>query len=75
MKTISCLKMGAELEALENAPYFGELGEKILNNISKEGWQAWLDYQTMLINENNLNLFDDKTQTYLKKQMEVFYGY
>ena len=33
----------------------------------------WLKYQTMLINENNLNLTDKKAQQYLKQQMEYFF--
>ena len=47
------------------------LGKKILESVSKEAWQQWLDYQTMLINENNLNLFEESSQSYLKKQMEI----
>ncbi len=70
--TIHCAKLNQELEALERAPYPGELGKKILNSISKQAWQMWLDYQTMLINENNLNMLDEKAQSYLKEQMEKF---
>ena len=51
MKTVNCIKLNKELEALDRAPYPGELGKKILESVSKEAWQEWLDYQTMLINE------------------------
>ena len=30
-------------------------------------------YQTMLINENSLNLFDESSQSYLKQQMENYF--
>jgi Fe-S cluster biosynthesis and repair protein YggX len=43
-----------------------ELGQRILANVSKQGWQQWLDHQTMLINENNLNMLDENAQSYLK---------
>jgi len=33
----------------------------------------WLDFQTMLINENNLNLMDPGAQAYLKEQLEKFF--
>ena len=33
----------------------------------------WLNHQTMLINENNLNLFDESSQSYLKEQMENYF--
>ncbi len=72
MKTVKCVKLNKELAALDRAPYPGDLGGMILKNISKEAWADWLNYQTMLINENNLNLLDDTTQQYLKKQMKNF---
>lgn len=73
MHTVNCVKINKELEALERAPYPGELGQRILANVSKLGWQAWLEHQTMLINENNLNMLDEKAQSYLKEQMEKFF--
>ena len=73
MTTLLCIKLNKELEALDRAPYPGELGIKILENISREAWQMWLDHQTMLINENNLNLFEDSSQNYLKEQMEKYF--
>lgn len=73
MRTIHCIKLDKKLEALDIAPYPGELGQRIFDNVSKEAWNGWLSYQTMLINENNLNLFDDATQAYLKEQMENYF--
>ena len=73
MKTVNCIKFNKELEALDRAPYPGELGKKILEAVSKEAWQEWLDYQTMLINENSLNLFEESSQSYLKQQMEIYF--
>jgi len=73
MNKVNCIKLNKELEGLDRAPYPGELGKKILESVSKEAWQQWLDYQTMLINENNLNLFEESSQSYLKKQMEIYF--
>ncbi len=73
MNTVQCVKLDQELEALDRAPYPGELGKRILASVSKQGWQLWLDHQTMLINENNLNMLDEKAQSYLKEQMEKFF--
>ena len=73
MTTLYCIKLNKELEGLERAPYPGELGKKIFSSVSKEGWQMWLDHQTMLINENNLNLFEESSQKYLKDQMEKYF--
>ena len=73
MNKVNCIKLNKELEGLDRAPYPGELGKQILESVSKEAWQQWLDYQTMLINENNLNLFEESSQSYLKKQMEIYF--
>ena len=73
MNLINCIKLNKQLEGLERAPYPGELGKRILNSVSKEAWQMWLDHQTMLINENNLNLFEESSQKYLKEQMDKYF--
>ena len=73
MTILHCIKLDKDLESLDRAPYPGELGKRILENVSKEAWQMWLDYQTMLINENNLNLFEASSQSYLKEQMEKYF--
>ena len=73
MTTLLCIKLNKELEALDRAPYPGKLGIKILENVSREAWQMWLDHQTMLINENNLNLIENSSQNYLKEQMEKYF--
>ena len=73
MSKVYCVKLNKELEGLERAPYPGELGKQILDSVSKEAWQMWLDHQTMLINENNLNLFEESSQAYLKEQMEKYF--
>lgn len=49
MATVHCVYLGKEAEALTRAPYPGELGQRILESISKEAWQQWLAHQTMLI--------------------------
>ena len=73
MDIIHCVKLQKQASALDRSPYPGELGKKILANVSKEAWQLWLNHQTMLINENNLNMLDDKAQKYLKEQLEKFF--
>lgn len=70
--SIYCQKLKKEAEPLEKAPFPGELGEKILKNISKEGFASWQNYQTILINEHRLSLIDPKAREFLKKEMEKF---
>lgn len=71
-RMVNCVKLGKELEGLERAPYPGELGQKIYDNISKEAWQLWLKQQTILINEHRLSLIDPKARQLLEEQMQKF---
>jgi Fe-S cluster biosynthesis and repair protein YggX len=64
--------LGREAEGLERAPYPGELGQRILENVSKEAWQKWLAHQTMLINEYRLVVFEPKARQFLVAEMEKF---
>ena len=51
MRTVFCKKYNEELEGMSAAPYPGQKGEDLFNNISKKAWQEWLEHQKMIINE------------------------
>ncbi len=72
-RTVQCIKLGREAEGLDFPPYPGELGKRLYENVSKEAWAAWLKHQTMLVNENRLNLADQRARQYLARQMERFF--
>jgi Fe-S cluster biosynthesis and repair protein YggX len=67
-----CTKLKREAEPLDKPPFPGELGEKIIKNISKEAWAMWVQQQTMLINENRLTPFEPEARKLLKEEMEKF---
>ena len=71
-RTVHCAKLGRDAEGLDFAPYPGELGARIYSDISKEAWAQWLAHQTMLINENHLNVMQPEAQTFLSEQREKF---
>lgn len=74
-RTVQCIKLGQEAEGLDFPPYPGEIGKRIFESVSKEAWAAWLKHQTMLVNENRLNLADQRARDYLRRQMEShFFG-
>lgn len=64
--------MGEELEGLDFAPFPGELGQKVYDNISKEAWKQWLAQQTILINEYRLSSLDPKARSFLQEEMQKF---
>ena len=72
-RMVQCIKLGRAAEGLERLPYPGELGRRIFEQVSKEAWTAWLKHQTMLVNENRLNLADASARKYLAQQMENYF--
>ena len=75
VRMVKCVKLGRQAEGLDLPLYPGELGKRIYENVSKEAWQGWIKHQTMLINENRLNLADARARKYLAEQLEKhFFG-
>ncbi|PIV14471.1 MAG: oxidative damage protection protein [Gallionellales bacterium CG03_land_8_20_14_0_80_55_15] len=72
-RMVNCIKLGREAEGLERLTYPGPLGQRIFENVSKEAWQGWIKFQTMLVNENRLNLADLAARKYLAAQMENYF--
>ena len=69
-RTVDCVKLGREAEGLDFAPLPGEVGQRIYERVSKQAWQEWLAHQTMLINENRLNIRDPEARRFLSAEME-----
>ncbi len=74
-RTVNCVKLGREADGLDFPPMPGELGKKLFESVSKEAWAQWIRMQTMIINENRLNLADAAHRKYLAEQVEKhFFG-
>jgi Fe-S cluster biosynthesis and repair protein YggX len=74
-RMVNCIKLGQEAEGLDFPPMPGEMGKKIYESVSKEAWQQWIKMQTMIINENRLNLADAQHRKYLVEQVNKhFFG-
>jgi Fe-S cluster biosynthesis and repair protein YggX len=71
-RMVNCVVLKQEAEGLARPPWPGELGKRIFDNVSKEGWQRWVDHQTMLINEYRLNALDPNARRFLAEEMEKF---
>jgi Fe-S cluster biosynthesis and repair protein YggX len=62
-----------EAPGLDRAPYPGELGQRIYENVSKEAWSRWITHQTMLLNEYRLTPVEPKARKFLEAEMEKFF--
>lgn len=70
---VHCVKLGKEAPGLKFPPFPNELGKRIYDNVSREAWDGWLRYQTMIINENRLSLADPRARQYITQQMENYF--
>lgn len=71
-RMVFCRKFQQEMEGLAFPPFPGPAGQQIFETVSKEAWQQWLKEQTMIINENRLNMMDPQAQAFLAEQREKF---
>lgn len=72
MRKVNCKVLKREAEGLETPPYPGEIGQRIFDNISKDGWQEWLKRLTTIINENHMSTADQGSLDVIEKHMMGF---
>jgi Fe-S cluster biosynthesis and repair protein YggX len=71
-RTIYCEHLKQEAEGLDFQLYPGELGKRIFDNISQQAWAEWQKKQTMLINENKLNMMEANARSFLEEKMQAY---
>lgn len=72
-KTINCVVLKIQAEAMDKPPHPGELGQRIYENVSKEGWDQWLERLKIIINENGLSTADLSNVALIEKHMLGFF--
>ncbi|MBT8127343.1 MAG: oxidative damage protection protein [Gammaproteobacteria bacterium] len=72
-RMVQCVVLNKEAEGLDAPPHPGELGIRVYENVSKEGWKQWLERLTTIINENGLNTADPKNIELIERHMAGFF--
>lgn len=72
-RMVSCVVLKQESEGFDVPPHPGALGQRILENVSREGWNQWLERATTIINENGLSTADIRNIELLEKHMLGFF--
>jgi Fe-S cluster biosynthesis and repair protein YggX len=73
MRTVHCVKLKKDLPGLDTAPWPGELGQRIYENVSAEAWADWEERMKMILNEYRLMPWQKEAQELVKKHMEDFF--
>ena len=71
-RMVNCVVLKAESEGLDASLHLGELGQRIYENVSKEGWKQWLERLTTIINENGLSTADPANLDIIEQHMLGF---
>lgn len=74
-RIVHCRLLKKDLPALDRAPFKGELGQRLLAEVSKEGWQQWLKDSVRFINTYRVDLASAEGQKFMLKQCAVYFGY
>ena len=72
-RKVFCVKFQKELPGLDEAPWPGELGQRIFGNVSAEAWKLWEDRMKMILNEYRLMPWQKEAQDLVAKHMEDFF--
>ncbi len=72
-RMVQCVVLKREAEGLDTLPHSGDLGRRVYEHVSKEGWQDWLQRLQMIINENQLNTADATSIELIEKHMLGFF--
>ena len=70
---VTCVKIGRVLPAMKKAPFPGELGQRILQNVSQEAWKMWEAQSVIVMNHYGLSMADPEARHFLMKQCEDFF--
>lgn len=71
-RMVLCRKYKKSMEGLTVPPMPGPKGQDIFDNVSKQAWSEWMELQTQLINEKQLNMMDLGSRAYLAEQLQKF---
>lgn len=71
-RMVQCVVLKREAEGLEAPPHPGELGMRIYESVSQEGWTEWLKRLAMIINENGLSTADPGSIPLIEQHMVGF---
>lgn len=71
-RVVFCQVLKKEAPGMDKLPYPGEVGQRIFENISTEGWNQWLQRLTMIINENRLSTADPASVEVIEQHMIGF---
>ena len=73
-RMVKRVKFQKELPGLEAPPWPGELGQKIFENVSQQGWALWKEHAKMVLNEFRIAPWTKEGIEIMQDQTENFFS-
>jgi Fe-S cluster biosynthesis and repair protein YggX len=74
-RIVHCRLLKKDLPGLDRPPYKNDLGQRIFEEVSKDGWQQWLKDSVKFINTYRVDLASSEGQKFMLQQCAVYFGY
>jgi Fe-S cluster biosynthesis and repair protein YggX len=74
-RIVHCRLLKKDLPGLDRPPFRNDLGARIFGEVSKEGWQRWLQDSVRFINTYRVDLATPEGQKFMLKQCAVYFGF
>jgi len=71
-RMVRCAKLGQELPGLAEAPFPGELGQRIHDEISHRAWGLWQERSEEILKERKLSMGSPQDRKLLIEEMRAF---
>ena len=71
-RIVFCQVLKKDAEGLGQVPHPGELGIRIYENVSAEGWGKWLERLTIIMNEMRISTADPQALDVIEHHMMGF---
>ena len=72
MPDVKCARCGQTRAGFDRAPFPGQIGARVVQEICQQCWSDWLKQQTMLINHYGLNVMDPQARAFLTNNLTAF---
>ena len=73
-RIVHCIKLKKDLPGLARAPFPNDIGQYILQHVSKEGWDLWLQESVRYINTYRVDLSSKEGTEFMMKQLRIWLG-
>jgi Fe-S cluster biosynthesis and repair protein YggX len=74
-RIVHCRLLKKDLPGLDRPPFRNDLGKRIFEEVSKEGWQQWLKDSVKFINTYRVDLVTPEGQKFMLKQCAIYFAY